>query len=49
MGLFDRKAEKNKADKMTKTQKDRQKHAIWNYYKDKNKSSFFDKSSKKKK
>jgi len=36
MGLFDRKIEKKKANSMTKLQKNRQKHAIWDYYKKKN-------------
>jgi len=36
MGLFDRKPEKKKTSTMTEAQKDRQKHAIWNYYKKKN-------------
>ncbi|MEG1506700.1 MAG: hypothetical protein RR478_04295 [Bacilli bacterium] len=36
MGLFDRKPEKNKASFMNEAQKNREKHAIWGYYKQKN-------------
>lgn len=33
MGLFDRKPEKKKTSSVTETEKNRQKHAIWDYYK----------------
>lgn len=36
MGLFDMKPKKKKSTSMTETQKNRQKHAIWDYYKKKN-------------
>lgn len=39
MNVFDRTIEKKRAEKMTRAQKIRRKHAIWNYYKKKSKKN----------
>ncbi len=48
MGLFDRKPEKKKVSAMTLSQKNRQKHAIWDYYKKKNSSDSHNSNTKNK-